>query len=82
MSDPMNAVYEIMYHVVIICTSSGCQKPQGINENVDVYLTFQKESPAVEEYYFNAYVVKKDKSDTTHCERLCPAGAVAPSFNC
>ena len=24
---------------------------------------FQKESPAVEEYYFNAYVVKKDKSD-------------------
>ena len=24
----------------------------------------------------------KAKSDTTHCERLCPAGAVAPSFTC
>ena len=26
--------------------------------------------------------MKKDKSNTTDCERLCLAGAVAPSFNC
>ena len=26
--------------------------------------------------------MKKDKSNTTYCERLCPAGAVAPSFTC
>ena len=36
--------------------------------------------PAVKEYCFNAYVVKEAKSNTRHCERLCPAGAVAPFF--
>ena len=26
--------------------------------------------------------MKEAKSDTTHCEHLCPAGAIAPSFTC
>ena len=38
--------------------------------------------PAVKEYCFDAYVVKEAKSDTMHCEHLCLAGAVAPSFTC
>ena len=40
-----------------------------------------KEKPlAVKEHCLNAYVVKRAKSNTTHCKRLCPAGAVTPSF--
>ena len=66
----------------------GAEKSQEINENVGVYRTsnfeeiLKKKSPAVKEHCFNAYVVKEAKSDTTHCEHLCLAGAIAPSFTC
>ena len=43
---------------------------------------FKEKPPAVKEQYLYAYVVKKAKTDTTHCGGLCPAGAVAPSFTC
>ena len=39
-----------------------------------------KEKPlAVKEHCLNAYIVKRAKSNTTHCKRLCPARAVTPS---
>ena len=50
--------------------------------DVKFLTNFEEESPAVKEHCFNTYVVKKPKSDMMHCERLCPAGAVAPSFTC
>ena len=39
MYDPINAVYEIIYHVVIICTGKVFWKSQEINENNCVYRT-------------------------------------------
>ena len=84
MSDPINAVCKIMYHVVIICTGSGCRKPQENQwkywciPDVKFWRDFKEKPPA--EHCLNTYVVKKAKSDTTHCERLCPAGVIALSF--
>ena len=39
MYDPINAFYEIIYHVVIICTGNVFWKSQEINENNGVYRT-------------------------------------------